>query len=148
MKFLSIVLLSLLAQPSAWAISYEIIGACDERPVYQGTQSAAGVSVGEATLKILKKNSIPHRGTEAAIFSILNTPEGDAAIEVLSDTEMRAYGWCYEVDGVQPSVMADQYRLKGSEHLKWFYGYALHKNGEWRTYCEPAHKVKPQSLCR
>jgi hypothetical protein len=132
----------------SFALTYEIVGPCSEKPVYEGGVPASGMSAGKATLQILEKNRAPYRGTEAGIHSILNTPEGDEAIEVISDREMRAYGWCYEVDGTQPNVMPDQFRLKGSEHLKWFYAFSHYKNGQWLTYCEPAYTVKPKGLCR
>ncbi len=135
------------SSPSAFALSYEIVGACEERPLYQGQHPAGAASAGAATIEILEKLGLPFQGSEGGINSILHTPVGDEALEILSDTEMRAYGWCFEVDGLQPDVMPDKIPLRGSERLRWFYAFSHYKAGEWVSYCEPAYLVRPASLC-
>jgi len=77
----------------------------------------------------------------------LGTPTGMEAIEALSNEELRAYGWCYEVDGRQPAEMPNEVILNGSEHLKWFYAFSLSRRNVWVSYCEPAHLVRPVALC-
>jgi hypothetical protein len=80
--------------------------------------------------------------------SILNTPTGDDSLEVISNSEMRAYGWCYEVNGAQPAVMPDKAILKGGEHVRWFYAFSHYVAGKWVSVCEPAYTVQPAALCR
>lgn len=137
-----------LASGNAFALSFEVIGACSEQPLLQAQGEFADRSVGQATIEILERNSIPFQGSEEGIHSIFNTPVGSAAIEIINNREMRAYGWCFAVDGIRPELMPDQVRLMGSEHLRWFYAFSHYKNGEWVSYCEPAHTVRPASLCR
>lgn len=127
----------------------EVVGPCSPVPeVLQTREIVAGTSVGAMTVTALEANHIPFHGSAEGIYSILGTPEGDGAIEVISDKKMRAYGWCYEVDGKQPDVMPDKILLQGSEHVKWFYAFSLYKDGDWRSYCEPAYKVRRKDLCR
>ena len=47
-----------------------------------------------------------YRGSEGGVNSI---NELGSALEVLSETEMNAYGWCYRVDGVASDLMADEF---------------------------------------
>lgn len=147
MRFLPLLFL-LFASP-AFALTFEIIGACSEQPAAQGIYAAApGMNAGEVTVNILEREKIPYIGSAGGMNSIYGTPTGDEAIEVLSDSEMRAYGWCYEVDNEQPSLMPDKVTLNGNEHLKWFYAFSHYKAGEWLSYCTPAYTVKPAALCR
>jgi hypothetical protein len=147
MFMLSLALLSLLST-SASALTLEVVGPCSETPVHRLEASVRpGSSVGAVTVSLFEAHGIPYQGTEAGLNSILNTPMGDDAIELISDRELRAYGWCYEVDGRQPDLMPDQVRIEGSEHILWFYGFAHYKNGSWLTYCEPAHKIRPAKFC-
>lgn len=136
-----------LASGNAFALNFEIIGACSQAPLLQGQGEYADRSVGRATIEILERNSIPFQGSEEGINSIFNTPVGSAAIEIINAREMRAYGWCYELDGIRPELMPDQVRLTGVELLRWFYAFSHYKNGDWVSYCEPAHIVRPTSLC-
>jgi hypothetical protein len=147
MKFILLLFLSALLEVSAHALTIEIIGACSDQPAYSGSENYSNLSVGLATMKYLNQHSIPYKGSESGIASILGTPTGDDSIEVINDHEMRAYGWCFEVDGVQPDLMPDQVILLGPEHLKWFYAFSYYDSGKWITYCEPAYTVKPKSLC-
>lgn len=130
------------------AASVEIIGACSAAALHQGEVEARGQSVGRVTVAFLEARNLPYLGAEEGLNSILGTPVGDAAIEVVGDDEMRAYGWCYEVDGRQPDVMPHEVKLQGSERVRWFYAFSHYKGGEWITYCTPAHTVRPKNLCK
>jgi len=129
---------------SAAAFTYEIVEPCASKAVYSGTIAlSTPLSVGQATMNVLDAEKAPYIGSELGFNSILNTPTGDEAMTIVSDKEARFYGWCYEVDGVQPSVLAHEFVLKGEEHLRWFYGYALFKDGQWLEYCTPSSVNKP-----
>jgi hypothetical protein len=143
-----VLILGFLYGAPSFAITFEIVGPCAAKPVYQGNHRASGVSAGRATVDILDKYAVPYRGSEEGIHSILDTPVGDEAIEVINDEEMRVYGWCYEVDGRQPDKMPNEVMLQGEEHLRWFYAFSHYKKGDWLTYCEPAHTAKPRQCFR
>lgn len=135
----------------AEAISWEIIGPCSSEPLYKGEKEMGDnpLFVGTLTLQVLQEEQIPYQGDERSIVSIVNTPTGMGSMEVLDDQRMRAYGWCYEVNGIQPDVYMDSFYFKDNkDHLKWFYGYSLYESGEWKEYCTKAYKVKPDFLCK
>lgn len=76
------------------------------------------------------------RGSAGGVSSI-NKMGG--VLEVLSDTEMNAYGWCYRVDGVSPDLMPNQYLLTGREAvIEWYYAYAHIDHDRWTSMCVPA----------
>lgn len=96
-------------------------------------------SVGELTTSILQDSELEFHGSESGIYSISNSPTGDDALEVLSDTRMRSYGWCYEVNGIQPQVMPNEFFLDEEEvRLVWFWGYVEYDRGQWDSQCRPA----------
>lgn len=142
--------LILLLSQNAHAISYEVIGACNETPVHKGTYNIQDLSIsaGKASVSIFEKKNIEYIGNESGFNSILNTPTGLDSIEVISDTKMRAYGWCYSVNGQQPDVLAGDYLFSSNDDkLVWFYAYSTYEKGEWLDYCVPSFTVKASQFC-
>lgn len=127
----------------AWAVQWEVVGQGSPEPAYRGSFSAdLSRSVGQISVQIFTDQKIPFIGNEAGLNSLLNTPTGDALLVVVNDDTLRAYGWCYELDGVQPAEMPDKvYFPKQDSTLRWFFGYALYEKGEWRSYCNPAYEL-------
>jgi hypothetical protein len=112
------------------------------------SERVATGDVGSLTVSVLNDHDIPFVGSESGINSIFGTPTGDAAIEVIDDRSMRAYGWCYSVDGVVPDVMPDAYELTGTEaSIAWFFAYSSYEDGAWRRYCVPTHVERPAFVC-
>lgn len=142
------IILSLIFSFNVQAVVLSVIGPCDKKPIISEVVTGTFSHVGELTIHFLTKNKIPFVGTEQGIHRIYNTPVGDAALEVLSDTEMRAYGWCYYVDKLESAVYADEFPLDDTvKKVEWIYGFAHYKNGEWLSTCRPAFTVKPSFLC-
>lgn len=105
-------------------------------------------SVGELTIDGLNQTQIPYVGNPAGINSIRETVIGNDALEILSDNEMRAYGWCYSINGTTPEALADQvYPSSGEDRIEWFFAYAHYVNGTWREYCQPTSLTKPKFIC-
>lgn len=144
-------LLSLLiiAPLSASAIQWKIFGACSNEPVYQGQYTAdLEMSVGAVTEALFQSQGIPYIGSAEGFNSINNSPIGLDALEIVSDTEMRAYGWCYTVNGKQPTQMPHELKfLKQEDKLIWFYGYSTNIKNEWIDYCQPAYWIKAKQFC-
>jgi hypothetical protein len=133
---------------SALATTVEIQSPCAPTLAASGPVQACGRSVGATTTHFLDARGIEYVGDDSGMVSILGTPYGDAALEILSDTAMRAYGWCYLVDGVEPDVMPDQLILTGDETaVTWFYAYSLYADGAWKEYCTPVHETLPPFIC-
>lgn len=97
------------------------------------------ISVGELTLMALHATQLPYQGSESGMVSIFGTPTGLDAMEVISDDEMKAYGWCFFIDGEIADRYPHQINIDTSmQELRWFYAYAHMVNGEWENMCIPA----------
>ena len=129
--------------------TFEIIGPCSAEPVFTAeVSSMVGKSVGELTVQTLTDFSIPFLGNEVGIHSIFNTPTGEDAYEILSKTEMRAYGWCYSVDGIEPKAYPSEVTLTSeTSHVSWYFGFAHYRGGEWLTQCTKSYTVKSEFVC-
>jgi Domain of unknown function (DUF4430) len=135
----------------AHAISYEVIGPCSATPLYKGTVNLGNfeINLGKFSMNLFDQQKIPYDGIESGFNSILNTPIGLEAMEVISDTKMRVYGWCYSVNGIDPDVMADKYFSKNNnDQLVWFYAYSTYDKGEWTDYCMPSYKIQAEQFCK
>lgn len=139
----------LFLTPFAFAVQLEIGDPCANRSKLKFHESLVGrgPSVGEFTLNQLRKNGVPFVGTVDGLSSILGTPTAD--VEKVSSNEFYAYGWCYELNRVQPALQPGQVRIqRDSDLVYWFYGYAHFKNGQWLTVCEPAYTRPSKAYCR
>ena len=89
--------------------------------------------VGATTINALRELQIPYQGSETGIASI-NGLGSD--LEVVSDTKMKAWGWCFAIDGKKSDKMPNQSPMPSdAKILKWFYAYALYDQGSWGGYC-------------
>ncbi|MBY0413331.1 MAG: DUF4430 domain-containing protein [Bdellovibrionales bacterium] len=132
------------------AISYAVVGPCSPESLYAGSFKVdLKENLGAISLAIFENQNIPFSGTEYGMSSIVNTPVGIDAIEVLSDTKMRAYGWCFSVNGIIPDVLSNEvFFTNQNDYLLWFYAYSTYDQGVWTDYCEPSHQIKAQQFCK
>jgi hypothetical protein len=142
-------LLFILISFSASALEVSFTGPCSERPLLtEVIKFAPGLNAGEVSLHVLDRNRIPYKGTTAGLNQVFDTAIGLDAMETISDNEMLAYGWCFEIDGEVPEVFPDRIIVKRTmKSIKWFYGYAHFKDGEWIAQCVPSYKRKPKQFC-
>lgn len=148
MKYL-LLLLSFTYSLQSPALTWKIFGACSNAPVQQGEINAdISKSVGAITVDIFSQNKIPFVGAAEGMNSILNTPIGMDAMEIVSQTEMRVYGWCYSVNGKDPLQMPHEIKFqKQTDELIWYYAYSTNNKGEWTDYCSPAYWIKAIQFC-
>ncbi|WII70577.1 DUF4430 domain-containing protein [Bdellovibrio sp. 22V] len=147
----TVFLFSIFLALSANAITWKVYGPCDDKPVVQGEVAIdLAKSVGDITVQILEANKIPYIGSAEGFNSIISTPTGIDSVEVVSDTELRAYGWCYTVNGKQPAEMPHKVNFgKQTDALIWYYAYSTNKNNEWLDdYCSPAYWIKADQFCK
>ncbi len=147
----SLVILAALTLASPlYAVQFAVTGACSERPLIQGDfKTDLEESVGKISLEIFDFYNVPYQGTAHGLNSIFNSATGLDAMEVLSETKMRAYGWCFSVNGVVPDVLASEtFFSKQNDYLHWFYAYSTYDQGVWTDYCVPAHTIKSQQFCK
>ena len=138
-----------LASVKASAAWIAFVGPCDQRPLTViETPAHSTSSAGAITLAVLQRSEIPFVGTEQGFASIFGTPTGMDSMEVISDDEMLAYGWCFSVNDHSPEVYPHEYPVNQQDRILWWYGYAHYKRGEWITQCTPAFRRKPAFLCQ
>lgn len=145
-----LLLLVMFTSVAAQAVSFAVIGPCSPRPLFSGSfKTDLSDNVGKISMDIFDANKIPYAGTEDGMNRIINSPVGDEALEVLSDTKMRAYGWCFSINGVIPDVLAGQAHFtKQNDYLTWFYAYSTYDQGVWTDYCVPSYKIKSPQFCK
>ena len=147
---MKIVILLLTLSFDLYAASLSIMTPCDEPLLFRHSfhLGAEGSNVGKQTISTLTQLEIPFEGAEQGISSIFNTPTGLDAIEVISDTEMNAYGWCYSVNGFEPGTYPNEFSIKQQDSILWWYGFAKYKGGKWITQCTPSHERKDSEFCK
>jgi hypothetical protein len=131
------------------AVNFSIIGPCSDKPVFNTQVKATSISVGKLTENILIENKIQFLGSDYGVSQIFNSPIGTDAMEILSDTKMRAHGWCYSVDGNIPELLMNEVILDGQEkNITWFMGYSTYVGNmqtgehEWVGQCEPSYELE------
>ena len=146
---MKIFFITALISLSSFALEIKFIGPCEERFIMRAEVKENYSNVGELTIATLTKLGIPFKGSPEGLSSAFNTPTGDDSLEILSDDEMRAYGWCFSVDGVSPEVYPHQVPVTSeTKSIIWHYGFAHYYKGEWITQCTPAHTIKPAFICK
>lgn len=147
-KFLLCLSVVLLNQTQAAQL--EIYTACSEHAVKTIEFKAdLTASLGKNTVNVLDHHQIPYLGNEIGLNSILGTPTGEEAIEILSDQKMRAYGLCFSIDGIIPDVLAGNTLLPHqNSKIVWFFAYSTYDNGEWTDYCVPAYTIRSAQFCK
>ena len=133
---------------STHAVVLKFVGPCSENFIMKTVVNEEFSDVGELTIATLTKFGIPFQGSKEALNSVFSTPVGAEALENLGNGEMRAYGWCYAVDGISPEVFPHETRIDPeTKEITWTFGFAHYYRGEWVTQCTPAFTVKPAFLC-
>ena len=139
MKNISIIILISLFSLSAQAITVEVSGEKGEQLFKQNIGLILPSNVGEATIAIFDQHSVPYVGSDSGIVEIYNLKQ---EIKVVSDTEMKAYGWCFSINGIVVETMPDETEvIMADSIIQWFYAYAHYKDGQWIGQCVKADKL-------
>ena len=141
---------SMAFSTSASAVYFDVIGPCSNRPAYSGSfKTDITESVGKISMDIFEAHKIPFVGTEDGMNTIMGTAVGDDAIELISDTKLRAYGWCFSINGVIPDVLSSQSHIsKQNDYISWFYAFSTYDSGVWVDYCVPSYTIKSPQFCK
>lgn len=132
------------------AITYSVTGPCSKKPLNSGeVEIDLNSNLGVISMALFDQAKIPYDGSELGMSSIHGTPVGLDAIEVLSDTKMRAYGWCFSINGFIPDTLSNEVFFKAqSDHLMWFFAYSTYDQGVWTDYCVPSYEIKAEQFCK
>lgn len=127
------ILISVLFSMTAHALDVRVVGRANEELLSTKKRITQATTVGDVSVDVLEAFEVPYKGGSFGFSEIAGLGQD---IDVISDTEMKAYGWCFSLDGVVPETMADQTPLSGHAGvLEWYYGFAHYKNGEWVAQC-------------
>jgi hypothetical protein len=131
----------------AYPMTFKVLGVNGD-VLFQRNFNSSEETLGQLSHTVLMQALADHglkeyQGSESGLTSI-NEMGGE--FEVLSDTEMNAYGWCYRVDGhTTINVRADEYLLTQKESLiEWYYAYAHLDKDQWKSMCVPAKHQPPK----
>jgi hypothetical protein len=133
----------------ALAIDFVVQDPCSATAWLQTTiDFEAAKTVGELSIEALAAHGIPFVGTAAGINAIRGSVVSDQALEVISDRRMRAYGWCYRLNGIVPDVLPDKVSPRSmQDRIEWFFAYATYDGGAWTDYCTATHLSRPAFIC-
>lgn len=147
---IGLLIIAALTSFCAQALTIEFVGPCGHKPMLSSqVQATAAKTVGDLTIATLERFRVPYAGNAQGLNTAFNTPIGMDAMEVISDYEMKSYGWCYAVDNAIPEIFPNVFPLSAKiQKITWFYGFAHYYKGEWLSQCEPAWEVKPDFLCK
>lgn len=141
-------LISMLLTFSSHAGVLKIVGPCSKTPVIKHDFSLeASSTVGKLSVDLFDEHGVPYIGSELGINSILDTPTGSDAMEIISNSEMLAYGWCYSVNGFEPGEYPNKVAVKTGDEVLWWFGYAHYKDGEWIAQCTPSYQRMSPKFC-
>lgn len=116
------------------AMNFTVLGEDSEVLFDEAVYLNSPMSLGAVSLEVFKQAGISYEGGEYGFRKIFQL---ENKLEILSDYEMKAYGWCYSVDGEVPEKMSDELILDGTENsIQWFYAYAHYYKGEWIAQCK------------
>ncbi len=116
--------------------------------VVETVTPVVGWSVGQATQMVLDQKKVPYEGDASYFVSLFHTPQGLDAIVVLDSQRFLSFGWCYEVNGLQPAQLAGERILENSDQVRWFFGSLLYNNGNWSTQCVPLESPQRDHFCK
>ena len=143
MKTLFTAFALLIAQTAAYATQFEVRGYAPILSIETSIQKGERVSALTQTILSHAKESqlilnFYFNGLGMESLTTLDEEVLGNSMEIENDKEIRAYGWCYSVDGIAPDLLADEYVLTGNEkNITWFYGYATQILGHWESQCVP-----------
>ncbi len=131
-QFISAVFI-LLISSGAHAVTVKITG--KNRAALFETEIASPIpsDVGSVTIVAFDAAKIPYQGSSNGISKIYDL---DQQVEVVSNIEMRAYGWCFAIDGQVPETMPNNTDVLTQQTVvEWYYAYAHYKSGDWIGQC-------------
>ncbi len=107
-----------------------------------------GTSLGQMSLEAFDRADLTYQGSPAGILSIRGLVPSNKALEIRADGSMRAYGWCYLLNGSKLEKMPDQaFPENERDQIVWYLGFATYQNGSWGDYCIALAESQKQYMC-
>lgn len=145
----SFLLVVLLNSNNILSMSFKVVGPCDNKALFEEELFLENYSenLGELTKQVFIQNGISHVGTFKMMSMIYDIPNKDQRLEIISDVEMYAYGWCFSVNGKVPESYANKVQLNESDKVVWFMASSRYLKGKWINQCEYVNLRKPKIFC-
>lgn len=130
--FLSFLLTVLLSIQSL-AVTFLVTGKNSESLLKTQVTTALPKNLGEISISVFDDLHIPYKGGTYGLTELFGLGQ---TTEIISDTEMKAYGWCFSINKLTPDTMSDQTMVnENSDVIHWYYAYAHYKDGLWIGQC-------------
>ena len=131
-NYLLLALISLLPL-QAKAITMEIFDKSGQKLFNVQSPQDIPASLGKITIDIFENMEVPYQGSDLGISEIYGI---GSSLEMISNTEMKAYGWCFAIDGHTPETLTHETEIKDQNtYIEWYYAYAHYKDGKWIGQC-------------
>ncbi len=130
------------------ALEISFYGPCSDTPLLSTKTIISSKSVGHVTMATLEKYGVEFLGSENHLQSAFGTPYGLEAIEVISDTQMRSHGWCFDVNGTTSHLYPGDIIVKNSDKIEWYYCYVPYDSGTWSTYHFRTYELNSSKFCK
>jgi len=133
------------------AVIVEVSEVCSPKAyLKEDIQIFTATTVGHLSKYVFEKFKVPFIGDEFSFQSILHTPVNAEAIQRISHSKIRIYGWCFEVNNIMPEAPVHTYIISANKntHLRWYFGYAERVNHNWTEYCKPAFEATDEFICK
>lgn len=133
MRSLFVLVMINLLTNSALGVTIEVLGKGGARLFQAQTNFDLPTTVGVVSTEMFNASAVPYEG---GVYGISKLYDLGQDIDVLSDNEMKAYGWCFSLDGAVPDTMPDQTAIAEQDAaITWYYSYAHYKDGNWIGQC-------------
>ncbi len=121
------------ASLSVQAVTIKVIGEKGAMLFESKIESQIPSDVGTVSVLAFDLGHVDYEGDSSSISKIYNLGQN---IEVVSDTEMKAHGWCFAINGQVPETMPDKTEVLNQDTtIEWYYAYAHYKDGDWIGQC-------------
>ncbi len=143
-----VVVFLLLATKQSVASQVVIDHPCLDQPILEASDNliTSDETIFSLTKKLILGHKIESQLAQNGVISILNYLGPDQSLEIISETKLRAYGWCYSINGEIPDLMPDEIKIKTNDSIKWFLSFSTYDSGKWVDYCVPTKTNKESSV--
>jgi len=150
-RFISVLSLSLFLIQSAHAVSISVYQPQAVRVLGMNLGSkVVGKSVGDATVSALNAKASLSNFTFSGDANYISAINGlGEKTETLPNGDLKAYGWCFTLNGALPDQAASQTKINAeSDEIIWYYGSMSRISGQWQTNCVADDQPTQQVLLK
>ncbi len=131
--FFNLIVVFLLQANNVFGVTVEVTGEQGELLFTEDVDVKMPANVGEISVDVFEEFGVSYEGSVEGIIELFDVPQKS---EIVSTSELKAYGWCFSIDGLIPETLTHETTVQNKNaKIKWFYGYAHYLAGEWIDQC-------------